>query len=131
MEMPGSFPAHDLDDLGVTIDPGRHATIAGIVLEELGEIPEVGETVRVGPWLATVLEVTDRAILRVRLERLPGDDETAGEDGRAAGEPAVEDIELRPEHVLVVEPTVGDRIAQVGAVPPTTVTPIEGPPQNR
>jgi len=131
MEMPGSFPAHDLDDLGVTIHPGRHATIAGIVLEELGEIPEVGETVQVGPWLATVLEVTDRAILRVRLERLPDEDaEAAGEDGAAAAA-AAQDVELRPEHVLVVEPTVGDRIAQVGAVPPTTVTPIEGPAQNR
>jgi len=132
MEMPGSFPAHDLDDLGVTIDPGRHATIAGIVLEELGEIPEVGQTVRVGPWRAIVLEVTDRAILRVRLERLPDEtgaarDGDADEDGGAADP----ELDLRPEHVLVVEPTVADRIAQVGAVPPTTVRPIEGPPPNR
>jgi hypothetical protein len=122
MEMPGSFPAHDLEDLGVEIEPGRHATIAGIVLEHVGQIPEVGRTVRIGPWLATVLEVTDRAILRVRLERVPEEGEAP--DGDAA--PGAGDEVTLPEHVLVVEPTVADRIAQVGAVPPTTVTPIEG-----
>jgi putative hemolysin len=133
MEMPGSFPAHDLDDLGVSIDGGRHATIAGIVLEQFGEIPEVGQTSRIGPWLATVLEVTDRAILRVKLERLPADDaedDTEEPSAEADAEPELEG--RRPEqHVIVVEPTVADRIAQVGAVPPTTVTPIEGPAQNR
>jgi len=120
MELPGSFPAHDLEDLGVELDPGRHATIAGVVLEGLGEIPEVGATARVGAWLATVLEVTDRAILRVRLEPVPDADEAAEDHAKPAVPP-------RPEHVIVVEPTVADRIAQVGAVPPTTVTPIEGP----
>jgi putative hemolysin len=130
MEMPGSFPAHDLADLGVSIDGGRHATIAGIVLEQLGEIPEVGQTARIEPWLATVLEVTDRAILRVKLERLP---EEGDGDGRDAA-PEAGDADGRREeqqHVLVVEPTVADRIAQVGAVPPTTVTPIEGPTTQR
>ncbi len=136
MEMPGSFPAHDLDDLGVAMDPGRHATIAGIVLERIGEIPEVGQTVRLGQWMATVLEVTDRAILRVRLERVPGTDEEERADGEREESPSAEtagaaDDGRRPEHVLVVEPTVADRIAQVGAVPPTTVTPIEGPSQPR
>jgi putative hemolysin len=130
LEMPGSFPAHDLEDLGVAIEPGRHATIAGIVLEQLGEIPEVGQTTRVGVWLATVLEVTDRAILRVRLERLP--DEDGEPDGAAAGDGAEADTGPHtPDHVLVVEPTVADRIAQVGAVPPTTVTPLEGPAQHK
>jgi hypothetical protein len=67
-----------------------------------------------------VLEVTDRAILRVRLEPVPDADEAADDHAKPAVPP-------RPEHVIVVEPTVADRIAQVGAVPPTTVTPIEGP----
>jgi putative hemolysin len=127
MELPGSFPAHDLEDLGVELDLGRHATIAGVVLEGLGEIPEVGRTARIGTWLATVLEVTDRAILRVRLEQVPDADEDAAAAGEAKRVPAPERL---PDHVIVVEPTVADRIAQVGAVPPTTVTPIEGPPQS-
>jgi putative hemolysin len=76
IELAGSFPAHDLDDLGVDLEPGRHATVAGIVLEEFGEIPPVGAQVTVGGWLLTVLEVTDRAVLRVQLEPAAPDQET-------------------------------------------------------
>jgi hypothetical protein len=65
--------------------------------------------------------------LRVRLEPAPDAAEEAADGARpaAGAKPAP-----LPEHVIVVEPTVADRIAQVGAVPPTTVTPIEGPPQH-
>jgi putative hemolysin len=75
IELAGSFPAHDLSDLGVDLAPGRHATIAGIMLEELGEFPPAGTTATVGEWRLTALEVTPRAILRVKLERVTEDDE--------------------------------------------------------
>ena len=100
MELPGSFPAHDLGDLGVEIEPGRHATIAGIALEELGEIPEVGTEVTVEGWVVTVLEVTDRAILRVRMA-------PRAEGGDAAAPPA--------DATDVVEDTAGPVAPASGA----------------
>jgi putative hemolysin len=83
IELAGSFPAHDLPDLGVDLDTGRHATIAGIMLEELGEFPPVDTTITVGEWRMTALEVTPRAILRVRLAKVTPEDEV--EDGEAEG----------------------------------------------
>jgi putative hemolysin len=135
MDLPGSFPAHDLPDLGVDVDAGRHATIAGVVLEALGEIPEVGQTVQLPGWRATVLEVTDRAILRVRLEPLPEEPEGERADETDTGEPGAEqpgtDGQAPPgpgrqpddeaETLVVVDPTVGDRVAQAGAVPPIPI----------
>src|SRR3954470_2805905 len=56
IELAGSFPAHDLADLGVDLEAGRHATIAGIMLEEVGEFPPKGTTVTVGDWRLTALE---------------------------------------------------------------------------
>lgn len=73
MEMPGSFPIHDLEDVGVDLPPGEYTTVAGMVLEALGRIPEEpGDTVTIGDWTVTVLGVDDRAITRVRLS--PSDD---------------------------------------------------------
>ena len=84
IELVGSFPAHDLTDLGVDLEAGRHATIAGIMLEELGEFPPVGTTITVGDWRLTALEVTPRAILRVKLARVTpedGSDEAEATEG--------------------------------------------------
>ncbi|MBB5869341.1 putative hemolysin [Allocatelliglobosispora scoriae] len=69
--VPGSFPIHDLPDLG--IDTTRFAdvdytTVAGLVLAKLGHIPtEPGETVTLPGCTAEVTEVTGRAISKVRL----------------------------------------------------------------
>lgn len=78
--LPGRFPAHDLPDLGIEVESGDYATVAGLVLTHLGRIPtEPGDTVSVGTWDATVLAVEGRTITRVRLARSPGagDDQTA------------------------------------------------------
>ena len=82
IELAGSFPAHDLTDLGVDLEAGRHATIAGIMLEEIGEFPPVDTTIVVGEWRLTALEVTPRAILRVKLARVTPE----GEDPVATSE---------------------------------------------
>lgn len=64
----GSFPVHDLDDLGVELPQGDYATVAGLVLTALGRIPDApGDTVAIDGWTATVLAVDHRAITRVRL----------------------------------------------------------------
>jgi putative hemolysin len=80
--MPGSFPIHDLPDIGFDgtgPDEGDYTTIAGMVLAALGHIPtEPGEIVELPEFTAEVVEVTGRAITRVRLRpvpRPPEDDE--------------------------------------------------------
>lgn len=69
MEVPGGFPIHDLEDLGVDLPSGEYTTVAGLLLEALGRIPEEpGDEVTVGEWKLTVLEVDERAITRVSVE---------------------------------------------------------------
>jgi putative hemolysin len=73
--MPGSFPIHDLPDIGFdgdSYDEGEYTTIAGMVLAALGHIPTApGEVVTLPEFTAEVVEVTGRAITRVRLRALP------------------------------------------------------------
>jgi putative hemolysin len=73
--MPGSFPIHDLPDLGFDPDghdEGDYTTVAGMVLARLGHIPTApGEVVTLPQFTAEVLEVTGRAITRLRLRALP------------------------------------------------------------
>src|SRR4051794_1469742 len=75
--MPGSFPIHDLPDIGFhdeshAHEEGDYTTIAGMVLAALGHIPtETGEVVDLPLFSAEVAEVTGRAITRVRLRPFP------------------------------------------------------------
>jgi putative hemolysin len=75
MVMPGSFPIHDLPDigfLGAGPEEGEYTTIAGMVLAALGHIPTApGEVVTLPEFTAEVVEVTGRAITRVRLRPTP------------------------------------------------------------
>jgi len=68
--LPGTFPVHDLVDLGVELPPGHYATVASLVLNALGRIPQApGDSVVIDGWTATVLSVEQRAITRIRLVR--------------------------------------------------------------
>lgn len=73
--MTGTFPIHDLPDLGVDIErltDGDYTTIAGLVLARLGHIPTTtGEVVAVDGHTAEVAEITGRAITKVRLRPAP------------------------------------------------------------
>ena len=68
---PGSFPIHDLPDIGFDGEPpeeGDYTTVAGMVLASLGHIPTApGEVVTLPEFTAEVVEVTGRAITKVRL----------------------------------------------------------------
>jgi putative hemolysin len=66
----GTFPVHDLPDLGVSLPAGPYTTVAGLVLHELGRLPQQQESADVGSWRLTALEVDDRAITRVQLTPL-------------------------------------------------------------
>jgi putative hemolysin len=71
--LPGGFPVHDLPDLGVNLPAGSYATMAGLVLNTLGRIPEApGDRVVIDGWVLTVLAVDHRAITRVRLSPARG-----------------------------------------------------------
>ncbi len=81
--LPGTFPVHDLPDVGVDL-PGRpvgdYTTIAGLVLAGLGHIPTVaGESVTVDGWELEVLGIEHRAITQVRVRRPAHDEEPAPE----------------------------------------------------
>jgi putative hemolysin len=65
--LPGSFPVHDLPDLGISLPEGDYTTVAGLILERLGHLPDKGEAVEVDAWRLEVLDVDRRAITDVRL----------------------------------------------------------------
>ena len=71
LDVPGSFPIHDLVDIGVDLPEGDYTTVAGLILDALGRVPdEPGDVVTIDRWEATVLAVADRAITLVRLRRV-------------------------------------------------------------
>jgi len=63
----GSFPIHDLPDLDITLPEGPYTTVAGLVLDRLGRLPDPGDTVQVDGWQLEVLAVDHHAITRLRL----------------------------------------------------------------
>jgi putative hemolysin len=72
LELPGTFPMHDLADVGVFLDGrpngGDYTTVAGMVLALLGHLPAgTGETVSFDGWTAEVAGVDRHAITKVRL----------------------------------------------------------------
>jgi putative hemolysin len=71
MALPGSFPMHDLPNIGIEAPDGRYNTVAGLVLAELGHMPTQGEEVSVNGWRLTVDDLTGRTITRVLATREP------------------------------------------------------------
>ena len=64
----GSFPLHELDDIGVDLPESEATTVAGVLLEQLGRVPSEGDAVAVGDWRLHTLEMDGQAVQRVRLE---------------------------------------------------------------
>ncbi|NUR71051.1 MAG: HlyC/CorC family transporter [Hamadaea sp.] len=73
--VPGAFPIHDLPDLGIDVErlgDIDYTTVAGLVLDRLGRIPDKpGDVVKAPGFTAEVVEVTGRAITKVRLRLAP------------------------------------------------------------
>jgi putative hemolysin len=64
--VPGSYPIHDLVDLGIEVPEGDYTTVAGLVLSELGRVPDrAGDTLVIGDWLVRVASVRPRGIGQV------------------------------------------------------------------
>lgn len=71
MILPGTFPVHDLPDLGVELPDapdGDYTTIAGLVLVALGRIPDApGDRVELAHWSIEVTQTAHHAITEIRL----------------------------------------------------------------
>ncbi|SCL34026.1 putative hemolysin [Micromonospora nigra] len=117
--LPGTFPLHDLVDVGVEL-PGRpegdYTTIAGLVLACLGHIPTAaGESVTVDGWTLEVARIDHRAISAVRARRRSAAGKPAEEQSEESSEdPAedqsgksVEDRAGKPAGTSVGEPASG------------------------
>ena len=65
--LPGTFPVHDLPDVGITgIPDGPYVTVAGLVLDRLGRIPTApGDTVTVDGTTFEVTATEHRAITQL------------------------------------------------------------------
>lgn len=69
-EIAGNVPLPEAADfLGVPLEEEEADTIAGYVISHLARMPKRGDTVRVGDYQATVLQVTRHRVLRLRFER--------------------------------------------------------------
>ncbi|MGI5939733.1 MAG: hemolysin family protein [Thermoleophilia bacterium] len=69
--LPGSFPIHDLSDLGIELPSGPYSTLAGIVLAGLKRLPpKIGDSVTAGNWRLDVLGTRRLAVTKVRLSPL-------------------------------------------------------------
>jgi putative hemolysin len=73
--LPGSFPIHDLPDLGVDtrgLPRGDYATVAGLVLVVLARIPtEPGDRIPLDGWTLEVSAMERNTITEVRFIRRP------------------------------------------------------------
>jgi putative hemolysin len=74
--VPGGFPIHDLPDIGVhDVPDGSYATVAGLVLDRLGRIPnQPGDRVTVAEWQLEITGVDHHAITEIRLIPAPESD---------------------------------------------------------
>jgi putative hemolysin len=65
--LPGRFPIHDLVDIGVELPGGDYTTIAGLVLDQLGNIPAPGDGITIDGWRLQVRAMRGRAITEIAL----------------------------------------------------------------
>ncbi len=62
--------------LGIEVEPGPYKTVAGLLLEHLREIPQVGDTVDLGGYQFAIAEMDDLRIAAVEARRLDADPPT-------------------------------------------------------
>ena len=65
--VPGRFPVHEMPDHDVPLPTGEYATVAGLVLDRIGRLPEPGTTVDVEEWVLEVRAVRHHTILSVAI----------------------------------------------------------------
>lgn len=89
VECDASVDLRDLDEeLGIALPQGEHRSLNGLLLEELGHVPEAGEYVETEGVRIDVLDASDTQVLRARVTRIEGD--TQDEADVVAGPEAAE-----------------------------------------
>ena len=78
--MPALFasPLHDLPDIVVELPVGDYTTVAGLVLDRLGRIPDEGDSLTIDGWRIHISAMRRHAILEVVLT--PSDGPAPGDD---------------------------------------------------
>lgn len=76
----GSYPIHDLEDLGVDMPEGDYATVSGLVMSQLGRIPREGDRFTLGAWDVTVTRMRGLAVAEVRMRRVTNTELAAVEE---------------------------------------------------
>ena len=75
--VPGSYALHQLaerfefDRRRATGGLDRVSTVAGYAAAVLGRLPDAGDRVTLGPLSLTVVELSERRVVRVKVEKLP------------------------------------------------------------
>jgi putative hemolysin len=67
MVVPGSFPVHDLVDLGLDTVSLEATTVGGLLTEVLGRLPEAGDIIELDGNAFEVLETRRHTATRVRI----------------------------------------------------------------
>lgn len=71
MNLPGTFPIHDLPDLGIEFadaPAGDYATVAGLVLAVLGRMAKPGDRIELAEWTIQVTGTDRNAITGIRVQ---------------------------------------------------------------
>ena len=77
-ELAGNVPLPEAADLlGISFDEDEADTIAGYVISNLARMPKRGDTIVVGNYRATVLQVLRHRVLRLRFEHIDNPESTA------------------------------------------------------
>lgn len=69
--LPGAFPIHRMDEFGTSLPEGDYATVAGLVLDRLGRLPDAGDHIEVNGWIITVTATDRTSITAVTLRPAP------------------------------------------------------------
>jgi putative hemolysin len=83
--VPGSFPLHDLEDLDLELRSEEVTTVGGLVVEQLGRLPQAGDRVTVDGIDLEILAVRQHTPERVRI-RPPSGRSVAADDPAAQDE---------------------------------------------
>ncbi|RKN06956.1 hemolysin family protein [Streptomyces radicis] len=81
-EADGGVRLDQLADIGLSAPDGPYETLAGLLATRLERIPAQGDTVRVGDWELTVLDVDHHVAERVTITAPAPVTEATGQEGR-------------------------------------------------
>ena len=72
VEAPGGMDVREINHaFNVTLPQLEHRSLNGFILEELGQVPETGETLDRAGVRIEILEATDTQVIRARLTKVP------------------------------------------------------------